>query len=201
MANESGPPPASSTKPKATYLPRLMPAGAALILLIILVSVLREERSSGRSAPTVEPPLAMTLYATDNKSLDSLANEGLRHFGRREYERAARFLAEAHFHWTVMIQEGAAERYPDDLRFYLGLAHLYRGRPELGAPLIEEEERGDAFDGKYPWYLAHAYLALGRPNEARAELERVAAIGDSFAAEADRELRRLRGAPPGDGAR
>lgn len=201
MANETGAPPPGREKPKATYLPRLMPAGAAFILLMILVSVLREERSGGRSAPDVEPPLAMTLYATGYGRLDSLANEGLRHFGRREYERAARFLAEAHFHWTVMKKENGAERYPDDLRFYLGLAHLYRGRPDLGAPLIEEERRDDAFDGKYPWYLAHAYLALGRSNEARAELERTAAIGDSFAAEAERELRRLGGAPPGSGAR
>jgi tetratricopeptide (TPR) repeat protein len=201
MTTESAKPAASREKRKATYLPRLMPAGAAFILLMILVSVLRDERAERAAAPVVEPPLSMAVYATEFARLDSLANEGLRLFGRREYERAGRFLAEAHFHWAVMTREGRAERYPEDLRFYLGLAHFYRGRPAQGAPLIEEEGRENPFEGKYPWYLAHAYLALGRKDEARAELERVVAIGDAFAGEALRELDRLREPAPPEDAR
>ncbi len=196
MTNDAAPSGAGGAKPKSTYLPRLMPVGAAIILLMILVPMLREGRRKPFSPAAVEPPLAMSLYSTGHARLDSLANEGLRHFGRREYERAARFLAEAHFHWNVRVREGVAERYPEDLRFYLGLAHFYRGRPEQGAPLIEEEELGNPFGGKYPWFLANVYFALGRKDAGRAKLERAAALGEAYAPEARAALEALGGVTP-----
>lgn len=188
-------------KPKDTYIPRLMPVGAIIILLMILIPVLREERRDRQALSAVDPPLPMAVYSTGHARLDSLANEGLRSFGRREYDHAARLLAEAHFHWTVMMRERGTERYPEDLRFYFGLAHLYRGRPDLAAPLLEAEERDGAFEAKYPWYLAHVYLALARPGDARTALERVVAIGGDFAEEARAAIARLDESPMPDTAR
>jgi len=176
---------------KETYIPRMMPIGGIIILLALLLPLLMGKKHEDGGLAKVEPPLAMKMYATGYASIDSLLNEGLRHFGRREYEDAARMLAEAHFFWSVKIREGSQEPYPEDLRFYLGLSEFYRGYPAKGAPYLEEEERAHPYEARYPWFLAHCYIAQGRFEGARTELEKVVRLGGSWSAEAREKLRRL----------
>lgn len=191
MAPETPPGTEKKKRFKDTYIPRLMPAGAAVILLMILIPILRQDRGGPAKLAAVEPPLAMKIYATGYSSLDTLLNDGLRGFGRGDYQEASRLLGKAHFLWTVKLREGSEEPYPEDLRFYLGLAEHYRGFPARGIPHLEDERRDNPYEEKYPWYLAHLYLAGGQTAKAREALERVAAIGGKHAAEASALLAKL----------
>ncbi len=173
---------------RKTFIPRLMPIGAAVILLMILVHLFREEQREKNAVKSIEAPLAMKIYSTAYARPDSLANEGVRLFGRKDYGNAARCFAEAHFYWNSMIREGRETRYPEDLRFFYALSQFYRGRPELAVPLLEEEKNDAPSEPKYSWYLAHAYLALGHKVEARRELERVLSLGGEFEKEAREKL-------------
>lgn len=180
-----------SKRGKDTYIPRIMPLGAALILLMILVPLMRERHRANETAKSIEPPLAMISYSTGHERLDSLMNEGIRRFGRRDYESSARLLAEAHFYWKVLVQEKQEPRYPEDLRFFYALAQLYRGRADQAVPLLEEERLEAPTQVKYSWYLAHAYLALDRIEDARAELEHIVSMGGEFDREARMKLSSL----------
>lgn len=168
-----------------------MPIGAAIILLMVLLPIMREKHRANESAKSIEPPLALKTYSTDYVRLDSLMNEGIRRFGRKDYDSAARLLAEAHFYFKVLVQEKQEPRYPEDLRFFYGLAELYRGRADQAVPLLEQERLEAPSQAKYSWYLAHAYMALGRIEDARAELERVVSLGGEFEKDARSELASL----------
>jgi len=181
---------------KPTYIPRLMPVGMIIIMLMILIPMLREEKRSVRELAQVEAPLAMKLYSTGYASTDSLLNEALRNFGRKEYTEATHLLTKVYFYWTVQIREGRLKSYPDDLRFYLGLSEFYRGRPDRAAPYLEAEARANPFEEKYAWYLAHVYIALGKDDRAREMLEAVVRIGDKLSIEAQAKMRAL--SPKGD---
>jgi len=91
----------------------------------------------------------------------------------------------------VKIREGSQEPYPEDLRFYIGLAEFYRGYPAKGAPYLEEEERANRYEAKYPWYLAHLYIAQVRYGDARNELEKVIALNGSYSREAQTKVQQL----------
>jgi len=175
---------------KPTYIPRLMPVGMIVILLAILVPVLREKKPDTASPHPVDPPLAMKLYSTGFPASDSLMNDALRSFGRNDFESAARMLTKVHFYWNAQIREGTVKSFPEDLRFYLGLAEFYRGRPDRAAPYLEEELRENPYEEKYAWHLAHVYSALADSGRAREMLERVVRIGESRAAEAESTLNR-----------
>jgi len=176
---------------KPTWIPRLVPVGGIIVLLALLIPMLREKQQPGGAGPGIEAPLAMKAYSTGDGGVDSLLAEGLRAFNGKDYSEAARLLTQGHFYWTVKMREGEVASYPADLRFYVGLAELYRGRPERAAPYLEEEARENDFDEKYPWYLAHAYAAQRADDKARAELEKVVALGGPLAAEAAKKLKRL----------
>lgn len=176
---------------KPTYIPRLMPVGGIVILLALLVPMLMGKRHTANERAAVEPPPAMKRYATGDGRIDSLLNEGLRAFGAENYDEAARLLTQAHFYCTVKIREGEAPSYPEDHRFFLGLAEFYRGRPDRAAPYIEEEERANPIEEKYPWYLAHIYAAEGRNDAARGKLEKVVQSGGSLAPRAREEIKGL----------
>ncbi len=183
----------SGNKPwrlKPTYIPRLMPVGMIVILLAILIPVLREKKPETASLHAADPPLAMKLYSTGFPASDSLMNDAIRSFGRKDYEAAARMLTKVHFYWNAQIREGTVKAYPEDLRFYLGLAEFYRGRPDRAAPYLEEELRENPYEEKYAWYLAHVYSAQGDTARTRETLEKVVKIGDSRAAEAESTLNR-----------
>jgi hypothetical protein len=180
---------------KPTYIPRLMPVGMIIILLAILIPVLREKKPGVAVLPPVDPPLAMKYYATGFPASDSLINDALRGFGAKDYNAAARILSQVQFYWSVQIREGKVKSYPEDLRFYLGLAEFYRGRPDRAAPYLEEESKDSPYEEKYAWYLAHVYSALGDTARTRESLERVAKIGDSHAAEAEGMLKSLASDP------
>jgi len=169
---------------KPTYIPRLMPVGMIVILLAILIPVLREKRPETSGFPPVDPPLAMKRYATGYAASDSLLNDALRCFGRRDFEAAARILSKVHFYWSVRIREGKIPSYPEELRFYLGLAELYRGRPDRAVPYLEEESRENPHEEKYAWYLAHAYAAAGDTMRARETLERIVGMKGTLAPKA-----------------
>jgi len=179
---------------KPTYIPRIMPVGGIIILLMMMLPQIVGHRPGRRSAIGVEPPLVLKYYDTGYAKTDSLLNAGLRSFSQKRYDDAAGVLSRVHFYWTAAIREKRLKAYPEDLLFYLGLSHLYRGYPALAAPLLEEGEAASPFDEKYPWYLAHAYLAEGRPDKARAELEKVVKLGGRLAGEAERKLGEV-GAP------
>jgi hypothetical protein len=180
---------------KPTYIPRLMPVGMIIILLAILIPVLREKKPGVAVLPPVDPPLAMKYYATGYPASDSLMNDALRSFGRKDYEAAARLLSKVQFYWSVQLREGKVKAYPEDLRFYLGLAELYRGRPDRAAPYLAEESKEKPYEEKYAWYLAHAYAALGDTAGTRETLERIVKIGDAHAAEAEGMLKSLTSRP------
>lgn len=183
----------SGNKPwrlKPTYIPRLMPVGMIIILLAILIPVLRAKKPDATALPPVDPPLAMKRYATDFPASDSLMNDALRSFGRKDYEAAARILTKVHFYWNVQIREGKAKFFPEDLRFYLGLAEFYRGRPDRAAPYLEEESRENPYEEKYAWYLAHVYAAQGDTARTRETLRRIVGMNESLAPKAAEILRR-----------
>jgi tetratricopeptide (TPR) repeat protein len=174
------------------YLSRIMPIGAIIVLLMLLIPQLMEMKRGKPGLAYITPPLAMKYYSTGYAKTDSLMNAALRSFSSKDYEEAARLLTKVHFFWTVSIREGRVTRYPADLRFYLGLAHFYRGRPDQGIPYLEDEERNSPYEEKYPWYLAHLYIARGQSDKARRELERVVQLNGQLAAEAAEKLRMLR---------
>jgi hypothetical protein len=176
---------------KPTYIPRLMPVGMVIILLAILIPVLKEKKPGVAGLPAIDPPLAMKSYSTGFPASDSLMNDAIRSFGRKDYETAARILSKVHFYWSVQVREGKVKSYPEDLRFYLGLAELYRGRPDRAAPNLEAESLDKPYEEKYAWYLAHVYVALGNNAKARETLERVVKIGGAHAAEAESALKLL----------
>jgi tetratricopeptide (TPR) repeat protein len=180
---------------KPTYIPRLMPIGGIVILLMMLLPQLREKGPARRPPISVEPPLAMKMYDTGYAKTDSLLNAGLRYFSEKRYEDAARVLSKVHFYWSAAIREKRFSSYPEDLLFYLGLAHFYRGYPKLAAPLLEEGEQANPFDNKYPWYLAHVYLAERRPDEARGEFEKVVKLGGAHSDEAREKIAALSARP------
>jgi len=172
------------TKPPFSFLSRYIPLALIAVLLIMLLPQLFERRPAPKRDVVPEPPPALATYRSDNAWVDSLGNEGLRRFGAGDWNNAVRLLGEAHFHYSVMLREGFADRYPDDLRFYLGLSQYYRGRGEEGIALLEEEAGDDPLESKYPWYLGLIRLALGDTLAAREHLERVARLGGPYAGEA-----------------
>jgi tetratricopeptide (TPR) repeat protein len=176
---------------RPTYLPRLMLAGMIVILLMILIPVLRERKPAVNRLAFVEPPLAMKYYSTGYATTDSLLNSALRDFGQKNYNEAAHLLSKVYFYWSVQVREGRIRAYPEDLRFYLGLSEFYRGHPELAAPYLESEEKASPFDERFPWYLAHVYIAEGDLAKAREELEQVVKIGEKHASEAQEKMRLL----------
>jgi tetratricopeptide (TPR) repeat protein len=176
---------------KPTYIPRLMPVGMIIILLALLIPVLREKKPAMSELARVEAPLVLKRYSTGHTITDSLLNEGLRRFARKDYTEATRLLTNVHFHWTVQIREGREGSYPVDLRFFLGLAEFYRGRADRAASYLEEEAREDPNDGKYAWYLAHAYIARADYARARSALASVMKTGGPYAAEAEDKLKLL----------
>lgn len=180
---------------KPTYIPRLMPVGMIIILLAMLIPVLREKKPAVSELARVEAPLAMKFYSTGYASTDSLLNAALRHFGRKDYTEAAHLLTKVYFYWGVQIREGRMKSYPEDLRFYLGLAEFYRGRPDRAAPYLEEEAKANPDDAKSSWYLAHAYIALGDYGRAHSALESVVKIGGPHAAEAQSKMKLLPESP------
>ncbi len=175
---------------KPTYIPRLMPVGMIVILLAILIPVLRGKKPEAPAIPPVEPPLAMKRYSSGFPASDSLMNDALRSFGLKDYETAARILAKVHFYWSVELREGRMKAYPEDLRFYLGLAEFYRGRPERAAPHLEAESSESPHEEKYAWYLAHVYTAQGDTARARETLRRIVRMNESLAPEAAELLRK-----------
>ncbi len=182
-------------KPPFSFLSRYIPLALIAVLLIMLLPQLFERRPAPERDIAPEPPPALTIYRSENAWVDSLGNEGLRRFGAGEWNDAVRLLGEAHFHYSVMLREGFADRYPDDLRFYLGLSQYYRGMPEEGIALIEEEAGDDPLESKYPWYLGLIRLALGDTLAARERLESVVRLGGPYAEKASDLLKEIGAAP------
>jgi len=178
-------------QPPFSFLSKYAPLAAIILLLIFLVPQLAKRPPAEEEPPGLEPPLPLTVYRTGYERVDSLLEKGMQSFGRRDWAKSVRYLGEAHFHVTVMINEGYAKKYPEDLRFFLGLAHVYRGRRHEGLPLIAEEARENRIEPKYPWYLANIYLSYGDYELAREQLEAVARIGTRYSEEAAIELERL----------
>jgi tetratricopeptide (TPR) repeat protein len=186
-----GHPGKTEKRPPFQFLSRYAPLAAIVLLVLFLVPQLAKRPPAGNELPGLEPPIPFTVYKTGYERVDSLLEKGTQSFGREEWAESVRYLGEAHFHLTVMIREGYAKEYPDDLRFYLGLAHVYRGRRHEGLPLIEEEARENRIEPKYPWYLANIYLSYGEYEQAREQLEAVVRIGTRYAEEAEIELEKL----------
>ena len=178
-------------RPPFSFLSRYAPLAAIIVLLIYLVPQLATRTPTEDKLPGIEPPLTLTLYRTGHEKVDSLIEKGMQSFGRRDWGISVRYLSEAHFHVTVMISEGYTHKYPEDLRFFLGLAHVYRGRRHEGLSLIAEEARENRIEPKYSWYLSNIYLAYGDYERAREHLETVVRIGTRYAEEARVELERL----------
>jgi tetratricopeptide (TPR) repeat protein len=181
--------------PPFAFLSRYIPLAVIAVLLIMLLPQLVRRPPASRDRTGPEPPVVLTLYRTERARMDSLSNEGLRSFGAEDWNNAIRLLGEAHFHYSVMINEGYADRYPEDLRFYLGLSHYYRGQVEKGVALLEGEAEDDPLEPKYRWYLALIRLAGGDSLAAREHLERVVRLGGDYSDEAGELLGNLPGVP------
>ncbi len=176
---------------KRTWLPRMMPIGGIVILLLLLLPQILHKAPNRRELSRVEPPGAPKVFSTGYAKSDSLLNEGLNAFDRKDYEEASRLLSKEQFYWSVRVREKEIMSYPEDLLFYLGLSDFYRGHPEMAAHLLAEEEKGNPVDEKYPWYLGHVYIALGRYGDARAELEKVVTLGGRLSAQAQAKIKSL----------
>jgi tetratricopeptide (TPR) repeat protein len=190
MSNDGN---AHGRKPPFAFLSRYVQLAVIAVLLIMLLPQLAEKSPAPRKALDIDPPVALVIYRSGHAQLDSLGNEGLESFNRKEWNRAVRLLGEAHLHYSVMIKEQMGFGYPDDLRFYLGLSYAYRGRLEKGIPLLEEEAADNPIEAKYPWYLAHLYLAAQDTEKARTYFERIVRLGGLYAEEADEALQRIAG--------
>jgi tetratricopeptide (TPR) repeat protein len=175
---------------KPTWLPRIMPVGGIIILLILLLPQLLHKAPDRSRLSRVEPP-EPKVFATGYFRSDSLLNAGMDAFSRKDYEEASRLLSKVQFFWSVSIREKEVKSYPGDLLFYLGLSDFYRGHPELAVPLLAEEEKRNPEDERYPWYLAHVDIALGRYGDARTELERVVELGEGLAERARDKIKSL----------
>jgi hypothetical protein len=182
-----------TNKPPFQFLSRYVPlAVIAVILVMLLPQLLRKPHPAGhRTGP--EPPVVLTLFKTERARMDSLSNEGLRHFDAGDWNGAIRFLGEAHFHYSVMISEGYADRYPQGLRFYLGLSHYYRGRTGKGIELLEEEAEDNPLEPEYLWYAALVRLDMGDSLASRTHLERIVRLDGYYADEAREMLGKLPG--------
>jgi tetratricopeptide (TPR) repeat protein len=178
-------------KPPFAFLSRLVPLAAIAVLLFMLLPQLTEKPPEAGEALDIEPPLALIIYRSDYPSLDSLGNEGLKSFSRKEWDRAVCLLGEAHLHYSMMLRERMGSRYPNDLRFYLGLSYAYRGKFKEGIPLLEEETADDPIEPKYHWYLAHIYLAAEDTMKAREHFERIVKLGSLYTEETEDALRRI----------
>ena len=178
-------------KPPFAFLSRYVPLAAIAVLLIMLLPQLVRRQPASRDGAGPEPPVVLTLYRTERARMDSLSNEGLRYFSAENWNDAVRLLGEAHFHYSVMIREGFEGRYPDDLRFYLGLSHYYRGQTEKGIALLEEEAEDDPLEPKYRWYLALIHLAGDDPHAAMEDLERIVRLGGDYSGEAREMLGKI----------
>jgi tetratricopeptide (TPR) repeat protein len=178
-------------KPPFAFLSRYIPLAVIAVIMIMLIPQLirREPVSDGGAG--FEPPVALTVYRTERARMDSLSNEGLRYFSAERWNDAVRLLGEAHFHYSVMIREGFEDGYPDDLRFYLGLAHYYRGQATEGIALLEEEAENDPLEPKYRWYLALIRLAGGETQAAREDLKQIVRLGGEYSEEAGEMLGRI----------
>jgi hypothetical protein len=189
--DEQGKSGTTEKRPPFHFLSRYAPLAAIVLLVIFLVPQLAKRPPAEDELPGLDPPIPLTVYKTGYERVDSLLEKGMQSFGREDWAESVRYLGEAHFHLTVMIREGYEEEYPDDLRFYLGLAHLYRGRRHEGLPLIEEEARENRIEPKYSWYLANIYLSYEEYDRARERLEAVVRIGTRYSEEAEIELDKL----------
>lgn len=178
-------------KPPFAFLSRYIPLAAIAVLAIMLLPQLVRRPTNSGDGAVPEPPLVMTIYRTQRARMDTLSNEGLRHFSAEEWNEAVRLLGEAHFHYSVMIREGFEDRYPDDLRFYLGLAHYYRGQAAEGIELLEEEAENDPLEPKYRWYLALIRLAGKDTLAAREDLEQIIRLDGEYSGEAGEMLDRI----------
>jgi tetratricopeptide (TPR) repeat protein len=178
-------------RPPFSFLIRFVPIAAIVVLLMFLIPLLRNRHPLEDKPFYIEPPIAMQGSRIRFGRIDTLVNRGLRHFDRGNYEEATRILSKAHFLATVKIKEKEATLYPVDLRFYLGLSHFYRGDAGKGIPFLEEEEKEARSAEKYPWYLAHLYLAANQPDKARAAFERVVELDGAFAGKALQKIDRL----------
>ena len=175
---------------KPTWLPRMMPVGGIIILLLLLLPQILHRAPDRSRLSRVEPPESK-VFASGHFRSDSLLNAGMDAFSRKDYVEASRLLSKVQFFWSASIREKEVKSYPGDLLFYLGLSDFYRGHPELAAPLLAEEEKRNPVDERYPWYLAHINIALARYGDARTELERVVELGGGFAEQARRKLKEL----------
>jgi len=172
-------------------LEKIAYAATIVVLLLLLIPAIRGRRGELEKLSNVEPPLAMKVFSTGYDSIDSLLNEGIRLFGKGNYSEAARKLSKAHFHLSVMIREGQISNYPDELLLYLGLAQFYRGRLVDGARFLAEGEEKSPDDERYPWYLAHIYIAQGKLDRAMEKLEKVAGLGGEYEKQARLKLKKL----------
>ncbi len=185
-------------KPPFQFLSRYVPlAVIAVILIMLLPQFLRKPLPAGHGAGP-DPPVVLTLFKTERARMDSLSNEGLRHFDAGDWNGAIRFLGEAHFHYSVMISEGYADHFPQGLRFYLGLSHYYMGRTGKGIELLEEEAEDNPLESEYRWYAALVRLDMGDTLAARDHLERVVLLEGYYADEARELLGKLPGGGPSD---
>ena len=181
----------NGAKPPFAFISRYIPLAVIAVLLLMLIPTLTRSPRDSSGEAGFEPPLVLTLYSTQRARMDSLSNAGLRCFSAEEWNGAVRLLGEAHFHYTVMVREGFEKSYPEDLRFYLGLSHYFRGQAEKGIELLVEEAEDDPLEPKYYWYLALIRLSAGDTLAAGKDLEHIVRLGEEFSEEASELLRSL----------
>jgi hypothetical protein len=151
----------------------MVPA-AALIVIVILWWGKREEEPEKQP---FNPPVAVNIQPIGFGTVDSILAGGSRAFLAGDYEEAARLLSRAHFFIRTGISEGEIDSFPQNLELFLGLSQFYRGVRERGAEYLESEVENYPRSDPPRWYLALIYLETGKTEEAREQLERVAALG------------------------
>jgi nitroreductase len=158
------------------FLAWLMPALAAAAIITILIFLPRKDARLPETgfAPGVEPPPAAYIPFVDHPGIDTLIAGGSRAFARRDYLEAERLLTRARFFVESGINVGEIKEFPTGLSFFAGLSACYRGFPDKGLPMIEEEVERDPAGAMYLYYLAHIKMAEGKKDEGRKFLSRAA---------------------------
>lgn len=184
-------------KPPFQFLTRLIPLAVIAVMLMLLLPHLKRGTAVNELLVNVEPPIGLQTYNTASDTLNTLLYDGLKRFGRKDYDEAARLLSKAYFFSTVKMRKKEFSSYPEDLRFYFGLTYFYRNQAAKGIPLLEEEALKEPDDEKYPWYLAHLYLAVGENEKAADRFQAVVSLGGSLSAAAEEKLEALNAAAAG----
>lgn len=142
---------------------RLVPAVLVAAAAIAVIALLPGDDAWRRLGAVTPPPFSGQPLRSAG---DSAAEAGMAAYQRGEYRAAARLLATAQ----------ASERRPA-IAFYRGLSLLGAHQPDSAIAVLSAVDGDPVYAPEAHYYMAKAWLQLGRPDSARAHARASAAGG------------------------